>query len=85
MNARFEKWLLVTLKIAILIGIIEYARRQSQLDDEIAVPHLAATTLLEWAARGGATGTVRGGKIVLFSPEGHPVEVLPGARLRRHR
>ena len=82
MNARFKKWLMVTLKIAILVGIIEYARRQSQLDDEIAIPHLAATSLAEWAARGGATGTVRGDKIVLFSPEGHPVEVLPGARLR---
>ena len=82
MNARFKKWLLVTLKVGILLGIIEYARRQSQLDDEIAIPQLAATALTEWAARGGATGTVRGGKIVLLSPEGHPVEVSPGARLR---
>jgi len=37
MNPRWKKVVVVVLKVAILCGIVEYARRQSQLGDEIAV------------------------------------------------
>ena len=39
MNPRWKKAVVVVLKVAILCGIVEYARRQSQLGDEIAVSH----------------------------------------------
>jgi uncharacterized protein (TIRG00374 family) len=37
MSPRFKKVALLFLKIAILVGLLEYVRRQSQLGDEIAV------------------------------------------------
>jgi glycosyltransferase 2 family protein len=38
MSPRLKKSVVLALKIVILVGLLEYARRQSQLDDEIAVP-----------------------------------------------
>src|SRR5689334_20204831 len=39
MNRRWKKVAVLLLKIVILVGIIEYARKQSQLGDAIAVSH----------------------------------------------
>jgi uncharacterized protein (TIRG00374 family) len=38
MSPRVKKGAILALKIAFLVGLLEYARRQSQLGDEIAVP-----------------------------------------------
>src|SRR5437763_1448828 len=38
MSPRIKKAAILTVKIAILVGLLEYARRQAQIDDEIAVP-----------------------------------------------
>ncbi len=42
MSPRLKKIAILVLKIAILAGLLEYARRQSQLGDEIAVPDQGA-------------------------------------------
>jgi uncharacterized protein (TIRG00374 family) len=38
MSPKVKKGAILALKIVILVGLLEYARRQSQLGDEIAVP-----------------------------------------------
>jgi uncharacterized protein (TIRG00374 family) len=42
MSPRVKKGVVLALKIAVLVGLLEYARRQSQFDDEIAVPDTGA-------------------------------------------
>ncbi len=45
MNSRSKKAVVIVLKVAILAGIVEYARRQSQIEDEIAVSNEHAAVL----------------------------------------
>lgn len=54
MSPRVKKAAALAIKIAILCGILEYARRQSQLADEIALPDGTRLTVLE--LREGADG-----------------------------
>jgi len=70
MSPRVKKAALLALKIAVLGGLIEYARRQSQIDDEIAMP-----------ARGAAVVDERG-QIALTAVDGNSALVEPGARLK---
>jgi glycosyltransferase 2 family protein len=70
MSRRVKKAALLALKIAILAGLLEYARRQSQIADEIAMP-----------ARGAVPVDERG-QIALTTVDGSPAHVEPGARLK---
>jgi uncharacterized protein (TIRG00374 family) len=70
MSRRVKKAALLALKIAILAGLLEYARRQSQIADEIAMP-----------ARGAVPVDERG-QIALTTIDGSPAHVEPGARLK---
>jgi uncharacterized protein (TIRG00374 family) len=54
MSPRVKKAAVLAIKVAILCGILEYARRQSQLADEIALPDGTRLTVLE--LREGADG-----------------------------
>jgi len=59
MNRRWKKLVVVIVKIAILVGIVEYARRQSHLGDEIAVSreHAAVLTSIDGRSTEVAPGT----------------------------
>ena len=67
MSPRVKKAALLVLKIAILAGLLDYARRQSQLDDEIAVEGAAEPP---------------GAAVVLRAADGTTTEVERGARLK---
>jgi len=82
MSPRIKKVVLAAVKIAILAGIIEYVRRQSQLGDEIAVPLLDQPGAAILAERGAASSTSIDPRFVLRGVDGRPVEVRPGAQLK---
>jgi len=65
MNPRSKKTLLLLFKVIVLLLIVEYVRRQIQLDDELAVASSAT-----------------GAEIALSAPDGRPVRVVPGSRLK---
>ncbi len=82
MNPRLKKVVLVTVKVAILAGIVEYVRRQSQIGDEIAVPALDQPGAAMLAERGAATGSGSDPRFALRGIDGGRVEVRPVARLK---
>src|SRR6266446_2331141 len=67
---RIKKVLLLLLKIAILIGLLEYVRRQAQLGDEIAVS----------GPKGGAE--MEAEPVQLRALDGSTLSVPSGARLK---
>jgi uncharacterized protein (TIRG00374 family) len=52
MNPRVKKGAILALKVTILVGLLEYARRQSQFDDEIAMPDQGAAFHEEFVGPG---------------------------------
>src|SRR5436189_3761155 len=52
MSPRVKKAAILAVKIAILVGLLEYARRQAQIDDEIAVPEGGVAFHDEYVASG---------------------------------
>jgi uncharacterized protein (TIRG00374 family) len=81
MNPRVKKIAIVIVKVAILAGILEYARRQSQTTDEIALPAVASEAGAVLASRGALTGRPPQQEFVLPGVDGRPVSLAPGARL----
>jgi glycosyltransferase 2 family protein len=81
MNPRFKKALVLALKLAILTAILEYARRQSQTTDEIAMPARASEGAAVLAERGAVSGSSPHEEFVLRSVGGGEVRLAPGARL----
>lgn len=69
------------VKIAVLAAILDYARRQSQSTDEIALPAEASAGAAVLTERGAAEGAAPHRAFVLPGAEGRAVRVAPGARL----
>src|SRR5687767_10807871 len=88
MNPRVKKAAILIVKVAILAGILEYARRQSQTTDEIALPAADSAAGAVLAGRGALSGQPPHQDFVLAGIDGREVRVAPGARLavveRRH-
>lgn len=82
MNPRLKKAVIALVKIAILAAILEYARRQSQTTDEIALPAAVSEGATALARRGIAVGDPAHREFVLPSVDGHTTRLAPGARLR---
>jgi hypothetical protein len=81
MNPRLKKAAIAIVKIAILGAILEYARRQSQTTDEIALPDANGAAAAVLAERGQTRGTPAALEFVLPSVDGHAISLAPGARL----
>jgi uncharacterized protein (TIRG00374 family) len=81
MNPRLKKVAILLVKLAILAGILEYARRQSQTTDEIALPTVESAAGAALAARGALFGQAPHQTFVLVAIDGHTVRLAPGARL----
>jgi uncharacterized protein (TIRG00374 family) len=82
MNPRFKKAVIALVKIAILAAILEYARRQSQTTDEIALPAAESEGATALAGRGIAVGDPAHREFVLPGVDGHAARLAPGARLK---
>jgi uncharacterized protein (TIRG00374 family) len=81
MNPRLKKAAIVIVKVAILGAILEYARRQSQTADEVALPDANTRAAAALVERGQARGAPPALEFVLPSVDGHAVTLAPGARL----
>jgi uncharacterized protein (TIRG00374 family) len=81
MNPRLKKAVIVIIKIAILATILEYARRQSQTTDEIALPALDSAAAAVLADRGAVAGSPPHPEFVLQGVDGRALRLPPGARL----
>ena len=81
MNPRAKKVAVAIVKIAILATILEYARRQSQTTDEIALPSSESEAAMVLARRGSAEGDPPHQTFVLKDVDGRPIRLAPGARL----
>jgi glycosyltransferase 2 family protein len=81
MNPRFKKAVIVVVKITILAAILEYARRQSQTTDEIALPASESPAAEALADRGAVVGSLPHREFVLQGVDGHAIRLAPGARL----
>jgi uncharacterized protein (TIRG00374 family) len=81
MNLRFKKAVIVIVKIAILAAILEYARRQSQTTDEIALPAAESAAGATLAHRDALVGDPPHQEFVLRAIDGHAIRLAPGARL----
>ena len=82
MNPRLKKALIALVKIAILVAILDYARRQSQTTDEIALPAAESDGASALARRGVAVGDPPNRAFVLRGVDGRAIQLAPGARLR---
>jgi glycosyltransferase 2 family protein len=81
MNPRVKKAAILIVKVAILAGILEYARRHSQTTDEIAVPSVDSAAGAVLADRGALSGRPPHQEFVLAGVDGREVRLAPGARL----
>jgi len=81
MNPRIKKAAILIVKVAILAGILEYARRQSQTTDEVALPAVDSPAGVVLAGRGTLEGHPPHQAFVLPGIDGHAVRLAPGARL----
>jgi len=81
MNPRLKKAIIVIAKIAVLAAILEYARRQSQTTDEIALPAAESAGAAVLVDRGAAVGSAPERAFVLKSVDGNAIRLAPGARL----
>jgi hypothetical protein len=81
MNPRLKKAVIVIVKITILTAILEYARRQSQTTDEIALPTAESEAAATLSDRGALVGDPPHREFVLRAVDGRTVRLAPGARL----
>jgi uncharacterized protein (TIRG00374 family) len=79
MSPRLKKGIVLALKIAVLVGLLDYARRQSQFDDEIAVPDEGATLHDEFVRPGVRLKVVDVRKASDGTPLGYDVTTPHGS------
>ena len=79
MSPRVKKGVVLTLKIAVLVGLLEYARRQSQFGDEIAMPEAGAAFHDEFVGPGVRLKVVDVRKSVDGTPLAYAVRTPSGS------
>jgi uncharacterized protein (TIRG00374 family) len=79
MSPKVKKGAILALKIVILVGLLEYARRQSQLDDEIAMPAQGAAFHDEFVGPGVRLKVVHVNKTADGTPATYEVATPRGA------
>jgi uncharacterized protein (TIRG00374 family) len=81
MNPRLKRAVIVIVKVAVLAAILEYARRQSQTTDAIALPTADSPGAAVLAGRDAVVGSPPHRAFVLQGVDGHAIRMDPGARL----
>src|SRR5262245_60799590 len=79
MSPKVKKGALLALKVVVLIGLLEYARRQSQFHDEIAAPEQGAALHDEFIGPGVRLKVVHVNKSADGTPIAYEVSTPRGS------